>query len=525
MPMPPVDRRKPENSSKPARLDSWKEIAVYLGKGERTVKRWERERGLPAYRVPGRGRGSVYAFTAELDEWLKVQTSTEAAAQASTEANSEAGPKNGLETESDRKSDLTPFDAGAFPSPLPVVSSSRPNLSRTWAAALAILLLVIAAAAMVHFGLAPTAAKKISGLLGSSRPGTNLDGTRPSSGLASASESRLAHDLCLQGRYEWNQRTPAALNRALDYFTQAVVHDPGYAPAYAGMADTYNLLREYSIMPDTESYPRAIAAAKKAVELDDSLPEAHRALAFAETYGNWDFVNGEKEFRRAIELNPQDPTARLWYANAFAFPERFGESLQQVEKARELDPSSHAILADKGLLLYYAGKNQEAIQVLQEVESTNPGFLSPHTYSMWISLALGDYPRYLAEGDKTAQAQDDPVQKEIIAAARAGYERDGRRGLLRNLYETQKKFYAARKYPGTLLALTCIPMGKNDEALKFIEDDYANHRDWFLTALRDPVLRQLANEPRYEVLKSKINLPPPPRDKFALTQFNSPPLP
>jgi tetratricopeptide (TPR) repeat protein len=511
--MPPVDRRKPENAGKGTRLNSWKEVANYLGKGERTVKRWKSERGLPAYRIPGGGRGSVYAFTGELDQWLGSQTAQELKADSEPEVSAEAAPISELAALNPNPSE-TPATA-----PPPEFLAVRTSGNRLSAISLAIILLAAAAGSSFFFAPVRTAASKLSASITSLLTGKKSDSAHSVGTPASAAETRLAHDLYLKGRYDWNQRTPASLNRALDDFTQALVHDPGYAPAYVGMADTYNLLREYSIMPDTESYPRAIAAAKKAVELDDSLSEAHRALAFAETYGNWNFVDGQKEFRRAIELNPQDPTARLWYANAFAFPERFGESLTEIDKAQELDPSSHAIMADKGLLLYYAGKNQEAIKVLQEVESTNPGFRSPHSYFMSISLALNDYPRFLTEGEKTADSQDDPVQREIIAAAKAGYARDGRAGLLQNLYTTQKKFYAEGKFPGTLLALTCVPMGKKEEALQFIEDDYSKHRDWFLIALRDPVLRQLADDPKYKMLKSKINVPPPQQDQPALASI------
>jgi tetratricopeptide (TPR) repeat protein len=505
MPIPPVDRRKAEKTAQGTRLNSWKEVAAYLGKGERTVKRWEIERGLPAYRVPGGGRAPVYAFTSELDEWLGSQSSRVTGHDASAERN-----------RNPELSSARPIASGPAPSE---ISPRRVRATRVLASSFAVLLLVLGTAATLYFGSLRTVAAGISARLNSVRlTGKPAETAKAGPTAASAAEKLLAHDLCLRGRYDWNQRTPASLNRALDYFTQAVVHDPGSAQAYAGMADTYNLLREYSIMPDTESYPRAIAAARKAVELEDSLSEAHRALAFAETFGSWDFVEGEKEFHRAIELNPRDPTARLWYANAFAFPGRFQSSLEEIDKAQELDPSSHAILADKGLLLYYAGRNEDAIKILQEVERTNPGFRSPHSYFMFISLALGDYPRYLSEGEKAAQSQDDPVQKDIMASARAGYARDGKRGFLQNLYAAQKKYYAEGKFPGTLLALTCVPMGKKHEALQFIEEDYSNHRDSFLVALKDPVLRQLAEKPRYQALKNRINIPPPPQANASLTQ-------
>ena len=115
-------------------------------------------------------------------------------------------------------------------------------------------------------------------------------------------QSPEAEELYLKGRYFWNKRTPEDLNKALDLFTQAIVRDPGYAQAYVGLADCYNLLREYSVMPPNEAYPRALAAAKKAVELDDNSAEAHNSLAFATFYWTWDAATAEREFKRAIAV-------------------------------------------------------------------------------------------------------------------------------------------------------------------------------------------------------------------------------
>ena len=202
--------------------------------------------------------------------------------------------------------------------------------------------------------------------------------------VTSDAEKKIARDYYLRGRYEWNQRTPESLNRALDLFTQAIVHDPNDAHAYAGLADTYDLLRQYSTASDSEVFPRAIAAAKKAVALDDSLAEAHLALAFAEMYGSWDFVDAEKEFRLAIALNPSDPQARRWYANAFAVPGRYTETLKQMDdKAQELDPSSHTTPADRWMFAN-PGKT-EAIALLKEGMISSRSF-GPHFYLMLISL-------------------------------------------------------------------------------------------------------------------------------------------
>jgi tetratricopeptide (TPR) repeat protein len=330
-------------------------------------------------------------------------------------------------------------------------------------------------------------------------------------------ERSLARDYYLRGRYQWNQRSPDSLNRALDLFTQAIVHDPGYAQAYAGLADTYDLLYEYAAMPEKDAFSRAIAAARKAVELDDSLAEAHRALAYAEMYGNWDFVDSEKEFRRAIELDPKDAQARRWFANAFAVSGRFQESLEQLDKAQELDPASNATLADKALLLADAGRTGEAIELLKEVERSSPDFRSPHAYLMRISLSRGDYPTFLSEGQKTAETMNDPVLNNIMTTVRAAYARGGRRGLLNTLYARQKEYYLEGRFDGTSLATTCVLMGRKQEALQLLEDAYSHHETEVWECLANPDLLSLRDEPRFKALAARINFPqysanPVPRD-------------
>ena len=499
--MPPLltDRAKVENPNLGSRLDSWKEIATYLRRGERTVKRWETDRGLPIHRVPGGGRGSVYAYTAELTEWLKSSPAPE-------KEQEEVLIQESVEEAESEDIPAAPASVNP-PVPLslpPEVASAGASPRRKWIFALAGLVLLGIAGATVKPGALHHRNLWIGSALSStftkSQPRTN-------SQAISDSEKSQARDLYLKGRYEWNQRTPDSLNRALDSFTQSIVHDPGYAPAYVGLADTYNLLRQYSTMQESDAYPRAIAAARKAVELDDSLAEAHRALAFAEFYGDLNFVDAEKEFRRAIQLNPNDPVAHRWFANAFSVPGRFQESLEQIDKAQELDPTSHATLSDKGVMLFQAGKRDEGIALLKEVERTDPEFLSPHNYLMYLRFELRDYPAYLDEGEKAAEITNDPMLKDMITSARAGYARDGERGLLKNLYIKQKQYYLAGKLWGTILAKTCVMMGRKQEALQLLEEGYA-HREWHvLLCLTHLDLLTLKDEPRYKALVKKINFP------------------
>ncbi len=500
MPLHSTDPVKPEKSDRGGRLDSWKEIAAYLGRGERTVKRWESDRGLPAYRVPGGGRACVYAYTAELDEWLGSQK------------------VHGLETSGDSAAKVPPAVSpkiielpgeglGLTIAPDPKVSAG-PSKLRDYGMLTLSGLLVVGIVVLLFYlaslgDLNGRISASLRSLLTQERSGSNRSQT---SGNPD-SEIQQAHELYLKGRFAWNQRTPDSLNRALDYFTQSIVHDPANAQAYAGLADTYLLLREYTTMPENEAYARAIAAARKAVELDDSLAEAHRALAFALTNGNWDFVNGEREFRRAIQLNPSDPLSRLWYANSFASPGRFRECLEEINRAQELDPTSHAVLADKGMMLFKTGKKEEAIEVLREVEHTDPEFRSPHFYLMLIGFWLHDYPTYLAEGEQAAHSVNDPVLKDTLTAAREGYAQGGERGLLRRLYVAQKGYYAAGKLSGSILAHTCVQMGKKDEALQIMKEEYTQHSAVFLAYLSDPDLLTLKDDPRYKELVKKINFP------------------
>jgi tetratricopeptide (TPR) repeat protein len=520
MPTPSNDRINTDSPSLGSRLDGWKDIATYLAKAERTVKRWEAGRGLPIHRVPGGGRASVYAYPAELDEWLKSSSAAEPESLETAEAGnpqdlavpSEAAPA-GLQL-ADASGD-PPHDSSrdSFVAPPDQPQISRrvaSNSKRAWLWALSGLMVVALAIAALQTSGVPLSGR-VHSLFATTRP--KLAPGSPSA--VSEAEKALARDFYLKGRYEWNQRTPDSLNRALDFFTQAVVHDPGYAQAYVGLADTYDLLREYTTMSDSEAYSRAIVAAKRAVELDDSLAEAHRALAYSEMYGSWDFVDAEKEFRRAIVLDPKNPEARRWYANAFAVQGRFPECLAQIEKAQELDPGSHATLADKGWMLYNAGRTDEAIATLNEVERSAPQFRSPHVYLMMIDLDLRAYPAYLAEGAKTADSMNDPVLKDIVASARAGYARDGGPGLLHDLYTKQKEYYATGKVPGTTLAKTCVLMGRKQEALGLLEQAYARHESDVLACLSHPDLLTLKDEPRYKALVKKINFPMPGKTSTA----------
>ncbi len=192
--------------------------------------------------------------------------------------------------------------------------------------------------------------------------------------VARAPQQYQAFDLYLRGRYFWNRRTPAGFSQALDYFQQSIAKDPGYAPAHAGVADTYAMMSNYGLAPHTEAMVNARAAAVRAIELDANLAEAHNALAvIAEDY-DYDWHTAEKEFQRAIELNPNYATAHQWYAQCLALQGRFAEALAHSERARALDPLSTIVVADHSVILYFARQYARAIDASHAVLAMEPGF-------------------------------------------------------------------------------------------------------------------------------------------------------
>ena len=316
-----------------------------------------------------------------------------------------------------------------------------------------------------------------------------------------------ARDLYLKGRYYWNKRTPEGLNQAIDYFNQAIVRDPVYAQAYVGLADCYNLLSEFTSMPSREAFARASAAAKKAVALDDSSPAAHNALAFASFWGLWDVATADREFRRALVLNPNYVNAHHWYATYLLALGRISESLDEIERAQELDPSSTSILADKGLILFYADRKEQAVALLKQLEATDPEFLSTHSYLRDIALADKDYATYASEALKAAQLSRDTGALAVAQAAQKGLRSGNPPAMFRSILQAQRRLYAEGAVQAYSLAQTCALLDEKQAAFEYLHRAF-DQRESALLALRiDFKLHSLRNDPDYNELLKKVGLP------------------
>ena len=320
--------------------------------------------------------------------------------------------------------------------------------------------------------------------------------------------NREAEDYYLKGRFYWNKRTPESLNQALEAFTQAIAHDPNYSDAYVGLADCYNLLREFSVMSGNEAYFKAFAAAKKAVELDQQSSEAHASLAFVTFFGMWDAADAEKEFRRALELEPNNAKAHHWYATFLHTLNRHEEALTEIDLARKLAPDSPSILADQGELLWAAGHREQALQMLKQLEIAEPDSVSPHRYLRFAYFETGDYPNYIAELKKDALLTHDAAQSSVAEAAAKGFAQGGDRGLIEAQLSEQRKLYQQEKFSPYFVAQTEARLGNTHEALKYLAICIQSHDERALDLSVDQNFASLHGDPAFEQLLAKIGLPP-----------------
>jgi TolB-like protein/class 3 adenylate cyclase/Tfp pilus assembly protein PilF len=310
-----------------------------------------------------------------------------------------------------------------------------------------------------------------------------------------------AEMLYQKGRFFWNQRTQDGLKNAIDYFKQAIRKDPDYALAYAGLADAYSL--QSSSVPPKEVFPQAEVAALTAVTKDDSLAEAHAALAFIKLHYDWDWIETEKEYKRAIELNPKYGTAHSMYAVYLIAMERFDESYQEMKRAQELDPISIPIALGPARPLYAAGKYDEAIEVYRNVLKMDPNSLAAH-YGLGLCYERqGKVSQALAEYLKGPLFPDDAG---AISTQGHAYALEGDR--TKAAIALQKLAAMAEKRYVSPCEVATVYAGLDDRDRMFGNlDQCYNQKAWEILFLKtDPMFKPYRNDPRFAVIVKSLNL-------------------
>ena len=323
-------------------------------------------------------------------------------------------------------------------------------------------------------------------------------------GLASGPPVNLAaYEAYLKGRYYWNQRTEAGLRKGIEFFQQAIELDPTNALAYSGLADCYTGLGYLSYLAPKDAFPQARAAAERALALDSTLAEPHASLAYVRLYYDWNWAEAEREFQRALALNPNYATGHHWYSVYLTAMGRPREALAEIKRAQELDPLSLVINTDIGFEAYYSRHYDEAIQQLRTVLAANPNFPLAH---LWLGRTYQQKRMYQEAIIEYKQAGTDwPV---TMAAIGNIYGRSNQRREALKMLDELKEL-SKRKYVTSYgVALVYAGLGESDQALVWLNKGYEERTHWLVWLKLDPRWDGLSSDPRFTELLRRVGLPP-----------------
>ncbi|MEK6287695.1 MAG: protein kinase [Acidobacteriota bacterium] len=320
-------------------------------------------------------------------------------------------------------------------------------------------------------------------------------------------ENTEAYRLYLKGRFYWTKRTEDGLKKGIEYFQKAIESDPGYALAYAGLADSYNILASYSALAPKDAFPRAKAAATRALELDDKLAEAHTSLAFVKFGYDWDWAESEREFKQAIQLNPGYAIAHNFYAVILAALGRFDEAMAQIKKAHELDPLSLPINTNLGFLLYLARRYDESIQQYLKTIELDEGFPLAHRRLAQTYERKQMYSEAVAEFQKANTLSGEDVE---VLSARGHFHAILGETEKANEVLQRMDALASRKYvPAYLIARIYLGLGDNDRVFELL-DKACEERYGYLAYLNvEPLFDSIRSDPRFSDLVRRVGLGEP----------------
>jgi TolB-like protein/DNA-binding winged helix-turn-helix (wHTH) protein len=346
-------------------------------------------------------------------------------------------------------------------------------------------------------------AREVAGEIEFSLSGRRTIEVARRSGAATGGQSYEAYDLYLKGRYFWNKRTAEGFQQAANYFQQAIDKDANYGRAYAGLADTFSLMSTWYVGPQNELMPKARAAAMRALEIDDSLAEAHASLALIEENYDYDWAGAEKEFRRAIQLDPQYATAHQWYAESLSWQGRFPEAFAESERARQLDPLSLIIASDYEAILYDSRQYEGAVKQCLAMLELDPGFKRASDAMILPYLQMGRYEEAIEGINRSAaRLQNSWLWAwEVAVYGRSGHIQEARAALAK--LEQVPDSEMDRK-PGLLIAYAGI--GEKEKLIDLLQQAYAEHSNAVAQIKVDPMYDPVRNDPRFEDLLRRIGL-------------------
>ena len=308
----------------------------------------------------------------------------------------------------------------------------------------------------------------------------------------------------LAARDFWNRRDPAAIHQAIEHFSKAIEEDPKYAPAYAGLADSYIMSSEWDSVPSAEMLSKAKLMAIIAVELNPSLAEAHASLAVVTYRYDWDFQTADREFQEAITLNPSDSRAHQWYGVFLAYMGRFDQAFSELTQAQSLDPFAPIIQSDIAFTYYLNHQNREAVTRFHKILEANPDFIPALTNLGYILAASGNYPEARVELQKVAALGGNKGYLEELAPLVS--EAGGNHSQSQKQIEDILQNWKPNEDADARVAFLYSEMGDKENTLRYLEMAYRN-RSWSLLLIKeDPTFDFLRSDPRFQSLEKQIGL-------------------
>jgi TolB-like protein/Tfp pilus assembly protein PilF len=529
-------------------LDSWKEIAAYLNRTVRTAQRWEVKEHLPVRRHLHDRLGTVYAYASELDAWWKQR-------QPQLEGTDRPDPlqdrvclavlpfenlsgdpdqeyfSDGLTEEMiTRLGRLNPQRLGviARTSVMPYRNTEKgidciarelgvdyviEGSARRSADRVRITAQLIRARDQTHL-LAETYERSTADVLSiqtefAERVAQSftidlLSGGRPKA-VPLPTINPDAHEAYLKGRFWFNKRTEEGFLKAINHFRRAIEIDPQYAVAHAGLAEVFVVVGLYGMLPPKETYERANAAAKSALQLDARIAEAHAALGFAKLRYEWNWKGAEADHLRAIELDVNYATAHLWYGLFLAAMERFDEALAELKHARQIDPLAMATNAHLGWILYLSRQYEQAAEQLGNTLEIEPNFPLARFFLGFACERQGRYADAIGEFEKASEltgGHPGALAGLGHAHALAGSRTEAQEYLARLERDAGRRYVSPY-----FIALVHVGLGDTDEAFHWLDTACEHRSDWLVHLKIEPALDPLRSDPRFGKLVRRVGLP------------------
>jgi TolB-like protein/Tfp pilus assembly protein PilF len=332
---------------------------------------------------------------------------------------------------------------------------------------------------------------------------TISDPTRARSTRTSTTDSR-AYELYLMGRYSWNKRTEPEIRRSIDLFQQAIAIDPGFAQAYTGLADSYAILSYYSGIPPQETFPKARAAAEKALEIDPTSGVARADVAYVKFNYEWDFAGAEQDFEKAIELAPSDPTVHFWFAECLIYVGKYDRGLEEMRRARDLDPFSVVYNSNLGWAYYIGRDPDRAIEQLKKTVDLDPNSAMTLFYSGMAFEQKG-----LADDAVAAYRRSADLSGGFPGLVGLGhvYAATGKRGeALKVLKDMENRSAKGSPISPTGFAIVYAGLNDRDKAFEWLEKARVQRDESILYLKCQPYFDTLRSDPRYDAMLRKIGL-------------------